>query len=158
MDLKETFSPILFLSYFKEAFVRSIFKFGNKSEVTNYLINTLLFNIAKHVFGFRLNVGTKNSSLLVTSKIHDILNNRIPILWIFQDLKKTFDTLSHSKETRTRLFSWICFGPGQQPISWRKIRWKNKNQWISNNKMWCFQEIVFVQYYYSFTLTTYEIF
>lgn len=104
---------------FKCATISPIFKSGNKLKVDNYRPISVITNFAKifetilksriekylnkykilskNQFGFQKGKSTEDAITLLTNKISKYVDEKLPSLCIFVDLKKAFDTVSHNQ-------------------------------------------------------------
>ena len=108
-----------FPSVFKTAIIKPLHKNGDCREVTNYRPISLITNLAKVVekiikirivkflekynvisdrqFGFRSGKSTQDAISSLTNEIYKAMDLSKPTLCVFLDLKKAFDTVSHSQ-------------------------------------------------------------
>ena len=106
-------------SVFKVGIIKPLYKSGVKDEVSNYRPITLISNFAKifekiikkrlvsflnkykiisdRQYGFRENRSTQDAICDLTSKIYESLDKSEPVLAVFVDLAKAFDTVCHTK-------------------------------------------------------------
>jgi len=108
----------LFLSKFKTAIVKPLYKLGNTNLVSNYRPISMLCNFSKifekiikftlisyletnnllssNQYGFRPGRGTTNALYSTTKFIYRNLDNSNNVIAIFIDLEKAFDTVDHN--------------------------------------------------------------
>ena len=108
--------------HFKKAEIVPIYKNNNKKDMNNYRPISLISNITKifervlynriskfieknnllsdSQYGFRKNKSTADVLHEFTKFIYERLDNRKPVLAIFLDLSKAFDTINHNKLTQ----------------------------------------------------------
>ena len=109
----------IFPDALKIAAVTPVYKFDDKSKVTNCSPTSVLPSLSKtleklikarlisffekhhvlypHQYGFRSNHSTIHSLLDITSTLYNNLNNKILSCLVMIDLKKAFDTVSHKR-------------------------------------------------------------
>lgn len=102
--------------------IKPLYKSGSKEKINNYRPISLISSIAKIIekiikiriasflskynilsdnqFGFREGMSTEDAILNLTSYIYNAIDNKVPVLCIFVDLSKAFDTVSHTNLLR----------------------------------------------------------
>lgn len=102
----------------KKGLVRPLFKKGDQNTMSNYRPISLISNISKIVekimkkriiafldkynffsdkqFGFKHGISTENAIVYLTNNIYSRLDQDKPVLCVFLDLAKAFDTVDHA--------------------------------------------------------------
>lgn len=86
----ENYRPISLLSVFSKIFEKVI-----KKRVSGFLDRFGI--LSDNQFGFREGRSTEEAILKLTGEIYSALDNKVPIISIFIDLSKAFDTVCHER-------------------------------------------------------------
>lgn len=149
----------LFRVITKKTIISPIFKSGNPEEINNYRPISVISNIAKifekvvkkrilqfirnnniihdNQFGFMENRSTQDAIAKLSSSIHYSLDQSLKSIGIFIDLRKAFDSISHSKlELKLK-----NVGIESKALAWIKSYLNQRPQVVKINNVYSQSEI-----------------